>query len=134
MESKVSRRLKIAENTRALLAAAFPKTFMPKGKQKVPLKIGIREDIAALGSSVSMRRLKIALRDYTSGPLYLRALTEGAPRYDLDGNIAGTVTAHEADFARKQLKALNRKKHHRRRSGKPSAKRRLEQRVKETNV
>lgn len=89
--------------TREQLAAAFPLCFKPKREAKLPLKIGIHRDIRERQPELPMRRLRRALADYTSGPTYLAALVEGAPRIDLDGNAVGVVTAAEAATAAAHL-------------------------------
>lgn len=107
MNEKVKRLRQQNEETRAILAAAFPLTFKGKGEPKLPLKIGIAKDIKALGSDISGVRLSRALHDYTSGPLYLKAMIAGAPRFDLDGYTAGFVTEEEAAHAAKRLHMIN---------------------------
>jgi sRNA-binding protein len=39
-------------------------------------------------------------------PSYCRALLRGGPRYDLDGNPRGEVTAEDQERARQDLKAF----------------------------
>ena len=87
---------------------------MPHGAPKKPLKVGIREDIfSRLRSQFDgrrlMRMLKWALPDYCGGPTYLRALTEGTDRVDLEGNPCGVVTKGEAEHALKRLSLLQEK-------------------------
>ena len=85
--------------TIALLADLFPKCFFVYGRRRRPLRLGIDKDIAdALGSDAG---IKAALRLYVSNYEYRRKLKTGAPRIDLDGNAAGTVSAEEAQFAEK---------------------------------
>jgi sRNA-binding protein len=65
------------------------------------LKIGIHSDItAALVAAITWRGLRNAL-SLNHG--YLLSLRAGAERIDLDGNVAGVVTADEADRARAVL-------------------------------
>ncbi len=111
MKSERINRLR-AENlvTRAVLCATFPNAFFPKGAAKRPLKIGIFQDIIALGADISKRKLRQALRDYTGGPLYLKALKAGEHRIDLDGYNAGFVTEDHAAHAAKELAAINARK------------------------
>jgi sRNA-binding protein len=47
--------------------------------------------------------LEAALKSYVKSDGYLRACVNGAPRLDLNGNIAGEVTASEAEHAIKLL-------------------------------
>lgn len=92
-----------AAATREHLVALFPKAFMPKGADKIPLKIGIHADIRARDPSISGVKLGAALHDYVTGPKYLRALVAGAPRLDLDGQPAGEVTERDELNAKLQL-------------------------------
>jgi ProP effector len=108
--------------TRQILCTAFPHAFFPKGSAKKPLKIGIFKDIRSLGHSVTYRRLKAALHDYTSGPLYLKAMKEGEPRLDLDGYTAGFVTEEHAAHAAKQLAEINARKARKAKQRRPSKK------------
>lgn len=107
MDEKFKRIRQQIEETRAVLAAAFPHAFAGKGKPKRPLKIGIFEDIRALGSDISGVRLRRALRNYTSGPLYLKAMIAGAARVDLNGDQVGYVTEEQAEHAAKRLHRIN---------------------------
>jgi ProP effector len=76
-----------------------------------PLKIGIHADItAALGAAITWRELRNALCSYTLNHSYLLSLRPGAERIDLDGNVAGVVTADEADHARAVLMCRRAKK------------------------
>lgn len=95
---------------RQALHITYPKCFSAKGQQKRPLKIGIHKDLLADGRDkmpgLSARLIRAGLRDYVSGPLYLRNMLSGAVRIDLDGNPSGIVEeAHEAQ-ARRQIAAL----------------------------
>jgi ProP effector len=88
----------------ALLSSRFPGTFFVQESQRRPLKLGIRQDIiAALGAEIDPKELGIALRSYTANRNYLGRLRLGAQRLDLDGNVAGTVTAEEAVHAQQRL-------------------------------
>lgn len=93
-----------AEQTRELLVERFPRCFMPKGKRKLPLKVGIYQDVRSAAPDISARRLKDALHDYTTGRTYLRALVAGAHRVDLDGWPDGVVTTAEAIVASDALR------------------------------
>ena len=81
-----------------LLCERFPQAFFQFERRRVPLKIGIREDIlAVLGDAIDRPLLGLALRFYTGNLSYRRAQKAGIPRIDLDGNACGTVS--EADAA-----------------------------------
>ena len=88
-----------------LLCERFPQTFSRCGCQ--PLKVGVYDEaLAALGDAVQPCDLQSALRAYTSNAGYLRALSAGACRVDLDGNPAGTVTAEDEAVAKARLAEL----------------------------
>ena len=62
-----------------------------------------RDVLAALGEAVRPRDLQSALRFYTSNRSYLRALSVGSYRIDLDGKPAGTVTPEDEAVAKAKL-------------------------------
>ena len=102
--SKTARRAKVGAIIE-LLCDRFPQTFSRRGPK--PLKVGVYDDaLAMLGEAVQPRGLQSALRAYTSNAGYLRALSAGACRVDLDGNPAGTVTAEDEAVAKARLAEL----------------------------
>lgn len=68
-----------------------------------PLKVGIHHDLAAR-EPWSNKLIRRALAGYVNRPRYAKALKEGAPRIDLDGNPAGTVDATAARTAREKYR------------------------------
>lgn len=96
-------RRRVAEETREQLLERFPRCFRPKGATKTPLKVDIFKDIRAAAPDIPRRRLQLALKDYTSGRTYLRAIVAGAYRVDLDGFPAGEVNDQDAAIARARL-------------------------------
>jgi ProP effector len=94
---------------RAYLSERYPNAFKPKNAQKVPLKVGIRNDILAAHPELSKDEVNAALSDYTGGPKYLTHLQPGADRFDLGGAISGKVTDGEAARAKKRLRQLEAK-------------------------
>jgi ProP effector len=83
-----------------ILAAEFPQAFVTEQHQPDrPFKIGVDVDLAERYPALSRVERGAFLRFYTSRISYLAACVEGAPRIDLDGNIAGHVTADEAAHA-----------------------------------
>jgi sRNA-binding protein len=87
-----------------VLADWWPLTFAVYAPQRKPLKIGIHQDIlAAAEGAIADHEVSLALRHYCNGSFYLHACVEGADRLDLDGNVAGTVTADEAAHAADKL-------------------------------
>jgi ProP effector len=90
-----------------LLAERFPKAFFLYERKRVPLKVGIRNDLTAvLGDAIEPKLLNVALRHYFVNIGYQFALKAGRPRYDLDGNIAGEVTELEAESARRSAAGI----------------------------
>jgi ProP effector len=107
----------------SLLAERFPKCFAVFEQRRKPLKLGIHLDLqAALGAIIAPDELGRALRYYCGNVGYLRATSEGAARYDLDGNVAGVVTAKEAAHALAQIAARAAKAAARKRSQKQKQK------------
>lgn len=88
--------------TIARLQRQFPNAFPRKPADKVPLKLGIHNDLYAQGEALklSQEELKEAVKTWCQGSRYWACLTEGATRVDLEGTAAGTVTAPEAQRAR----------------------------------
>lgn len=103
--SKAKRRQKIVAD-REYLVERFPRAFMPKGADKMPLKVGIYHDIRESDSTLSAMRLNAALDDYVRGPKYLRHVVSGANRIDLNGAPVGVVTDQEELSARFRLANL----------------------------
>ncbi|WP_121491308.1 ProQ/FinO family protein [Cupriavidus plantarum] len=93
------------------LQKRFPLAFPKNPAPKVPLKVGIFEDVLAHATELGLTEaeLRDAIRTWCRGARYWACLTEGAPRLDLAGQPAGAVT--EADARRgKQLLAGGRRK------------------------
>jgi sRNA-binding protein len=104
-------KIKIIADTRELLVERFPAAFMPKGAQKLPLKVGIFDDLCLAAPDVDVRHLRWAINDYCAGPKYLRNLINGATRINLLGNEAGFVNEEAAAVAERCLLRLNAPKH-----------------------
>lgn len=81
--------------TREKLCTLFPMCFKTFGAPKLPLKIGIFNDILARAPDISRTALRRALYDYTSGLSYCYAMENHSCRYDLDGNMTGFITPNE---------------------------------------
>jgi sRNA-binding protein len=87
----------------------FPNVFAPfSAWKRLPLKIGIHEDIIAAMPGVAVSDIGTAMRIYTTTHAYLRGLIEGAERIDLAGQPAGIVTADAAELARDIARRLAR--------------------------
>ncbi|MFT5164161.1 MAG: ProP effector [Alteromonadaceae bacterium] len=93
----------------AFLAERFPNCFTAEGEAK-PLKIGIFKELAErVGDDelVSRTQLRQALRRYTSSWRYLKCVSKGGLRIDLDG-VEGA--ALETDHISHAVKALDESK------------------------
>lgn len=102
------KRRAVAKDIRAVLVERFPKCFMAAKKAKLPLKLGIRDDILAACPDLQVGDVKIFLEEYCQyGPRYLAAIVEGADRVALDGSVDGAVTADQARRAKERLEELN---------------------------
>ncbi len=88
-----------------LLFEKYPKVFI-KGKNVLPLKVGISNDILENNPDMSATDLEYAMHYYTNGLQYHKAVTRGQHRYDLNGEIAGVVTDKEKGNARHHVKAI----------------------------
>ena len=87
-----------------LLAEMFPACFFAFQQRRKPLKLGIHNDVlATLDGAITPKELSVAMRVYCGNRFYLRASIEGAPRIDLNGEVAGSVSTEEADNARQRL-------------------------------
>lgn len=108
-----------AEHERFLtfLSVAFPKAIFVDREQRVPLKIGIVNDILArLKSNPSLQsqyeffdkaRYKL-MHNYCHSIPYLKKLSEGVPRIDLDGNFAGEIEEQHKQSALAQMEKIKR--------------------------
>ena len=68
-----------------------------------PLAIGIHKLLMERLSDLDKGEVRKALHDHTGATRYLKALEEGAPRFDLDGNPSGAVTAEQQTQAVEDL-------------------------------
>ncbi len=84
----------------------FPLAFPVNPAPKVPLKEGILKDaeqhLERLG--ITGDQLKQAIATWCRGTRYWTAMTEDAPRLDLNGQPAGSVTASQAVYAKQQAR------------------------------
>jgi len=69
--------------------------------------------LAKLNGAITPKECAAALRLYCSNGFYLQQCIEGAPRVDLNGEVAGNITAEEAANAKQRL-AQRQAKHIRR--------------------
>lgn len=85
------------------LQKRFPVAFPKNPAPKLPLKIGIFEDLVAHAKELSLSEaeLRDAIKTWCRGSRYWKCLVEGAARVDLTGAAAGLVTAQEAAGAQR---------------------------------
>jgi hypothetical protein len=104
-----------AHDTIVALAELFPQCFAVFEQHRQPLKVGIHLDLLAkLNGAITSKECANALRLYCSNGFYLRQCIEGAPRVDLNGEVAGHVTAEEAANAKQRLAQRQAKRERRR--------------------
>lgn len=80
-----------------------------------PLALGVHKAILEKMPEVDPAKLRVALRAYTASTRYLKALSVGRERFDLDNQPAGEVTEEQRALAIKVLrerfeKSVERKK------------------------
>jgi ProP effector len=87
----------------AKLQKRFPLAFPRKPAPKVPLKIGIFEDLVKHGQELGLSEpeLREAISTWCRGTRYWTCLVEGAARVDLAGGAAGVVLPRDASRARR---------------------------------
>ncbi|ABC35998.1 ProQ/FinO family protein [Burkholderia thailandensis] len=88
--------------TIAKLQKRFPQAFPRNPAPKVPLKVGILEDLVGRASELRLTEaeLRDAMRTWCQGNRYWTCLVEDAVRVDLAGGEAGRVSAADAKRAR----------------------------------
>src|SRR5262249_5743887 len=95
----------------------WPQAFPRDLRQVKPLARRLPKDMSACLPERPATRIRsvIAIFQYVlAGPAYYRALLQGGPRYDLDGNPRGEVTAEEQEKAKQDLKAFYERRKERR--------------------
>ncbi len=102
-----ARRLRM-HDARKVLVERYPKCFQTFGGPKLPLAVGIGATVLRAVTDIHPHDLINALHDYVTGRSYLSALVAGAARVDLDGHVAGVVTAHNESHAKKMLARMAR--------------------------
>jgi len=83
------------------LQKRFPATFPKNPAPKVPLKVGIFEDLVPHAQELGLMEpvLRDAIRTWCRGTRYWTCLMEGAARVDLAGQEAGHVAQADAKRA-----------------------------------
>jgi ProP effector len=106
-----------------LLAAL--RTQFPVFRENKPLALGIHKVIKERLPDTDSKRLRLAMQTHTASTAYLKSLTNGGSRFDLDDNPVGEVTPGQQQQA---LEAL------RERFRKANEKRKAEKRVQEEKL
>jgi ProP effector len=75
-----------------------------------PLALGIHKAIKERNPEINAQQLRTALRIHTAATRYLKALSQGNIRYDLDAAPAGEVTADQQRQASETLRERFKKK------------------------
>lgn len=85
------------------LQKRFPNAFPKNPAPKLPLKVGIFEDLVVHAKELSLTEaeLRDAIKTWCRGSRYWKCLVEGAARVDVSGGEAGKVTAQEAAGAQR---------------------------------
>jgi ProP effector len=85
------------------LQKRFPVAFPKNPAPKLPLKIGIFEDLLAQSADLGLsnQELRDAIKIWCRGSRYWTSLVEGAARVDLAGEEAGRVSPEDGVRARK---------------------------------
>ena len=98
------------QDLRATLAKTWPPLFdMGHAKAWPPLAVGIFDTVASAlhieDDAQGLQALRRALAAHARSLPYLKALSAGRTRQDLDGNPAGTVTPEQRAKASAEVKA-----------------------------
>jgi ProP effector len=107
----LNRRQRDLQARKALLEVfqtRWPSTFPRDFRRLKPWALRIHKDLAAAlpGTPVPLIRDTVASFRRWTGDRYWRAVREGGPRYDLEGNVCGVVTPEEQERAEQDLKAF----------------------------
>ena len=87
-------------------AERWPLCFSVREDDRRPLKTGIRHDLYCF-TDLTHDQIGRALYAYVGVASYLRRLTAGAERIDLDGEPAGEVTKDQQYGAEERIKLLS---------------------------
>lgn len=93
---------------RNAILTALKATF-PVFRDSRPLTIGIHKMVRERLPDVDPRKLRLAMRMHTASTSYLKSLSNGSARFDLDGNTAGELTPEHRKLALDDLRDRFRK-------------------------
>lgn len=84
----------------------FPAAFPKKPDPKVPLKLGVSDDLCARSKQLGLTEdeIKLAVATWCKGTRYWNVMLKDAPRLALDGTPDGVVTEAESAHATFQLR------------------------------
>ncbi len=85
------------------------RSMFPVFQECHPLAIGIHKAVLERLPCINPQQLRLTMRMHTSSARYLKALTNGEIRFDLDGNVAGPVTPEQKQQALDTLRERFRK-------------------------
>lgn len=88
----------------------------PVFRDYLPLAIGIHKQLLERMPDLDKNKVRVAMHNHTASTRYLKALTEDAPRLDLDGLAVGAVTAEQQTVAVETLRDRLRKAAERRKA------------------
>ena len=86
-----------------------PRSTFPVFQECRPLAIGIHKAVSERIPGINPQQLRLSMRMHTASARYLKALTNGETRFDLDGNAAGAVTPEQKEQALDTLRERFRK-------------------------
>lgn len=95
---------RIVVETQQWLFEAFPKCF--REDHALPLKVGILKDIFDLlpkDKTISRIHIRRALKFYTNHPLYQKALSKKAERFDLNGDVVSIISDEHKQLAERNV-------------------------------
>ena len=93
---------------RNTLLAALRAQF-PVFRENKPLALGIHKVIKERLPDTDSKRLRFAMQTHTASTAYLKSLTHGGSRFDLDGSPVGEVTPEQQQQALEALRERFRK-------------------------
>lgn len=99
------KRQAITQSILAEWAQKFPKAF---GSIKIPLKIGVKDDLLAAyeNSSYSKAQIRLALKSYLSSYQYYSSMLNHKKRHDLNGEFVEDIAEEHLAHAAKQIAFL----------------------------
>lgn len=101
---------RLAKQLHAELTERFPIAFPKDYKAISPLKLGIYDDLCnALGEGIDKAVVKKVIENQTGRDGYLLALIRQDQRIDLQGQLAGVISAEAKAMAQKRIEASQRR-------------------------